>query len=53
MQIRNVKVTREGWIKLRCIEWCVMAETKEAIEATISPNERNEGWKAVYAKWEE
>ena len=53
MQIRNVKVKREGWIKLRCIEWCVMAETKEAIEATISPNERNEGWKAVYAKWEE
>jgi hypothetical protein len=51
--LRNVKVKREGWIKLRCIEWCVMAETKEAIEATISPNERNEGWKAVYAKWEE
>lgn len=51
--IRNVKVKREGWIKLRCIEWCVMAETKEAIEATISPDERNEGWKAVYAEWEE
>jgi hypothetical protein len=51
--IRNVKVKRVAWIKLRCIEWCIMAETKEAIDETISPHERNEGWNAVYAKWEE
>ncbi len=50
--IRNVRVKRKAWVKLRCIEFGEMADTKAGIESQISERDRDNGWEACYVEWE-